>query len=459
MEKKAHFSDYYPLFLDIRDFKKRDNPLPSEPFIEGTSSQPDFPGESIQTSRDKENLEDLIIQSGLNGLSPFQTMILLIKSVFEGHAYLTANLLPDDLCKREIIENHGSDHSLVSSFYENLLLYTDGLKEAFQLLDQSGSKKSVIGFESMLYFILSNQLWMFPVSVLAGFDIKMFSNLSSKKAEIYRLNFELSSIMASRHGFIKGIDDTNEQYKARFRIYVLKIGSKEQVIKQLISKLAIANDPEVKSAEDLERKYFNFLINVQSGSSPAPRRSNQKPVFSDNYDNESSEEVEYRLRQLYRSISKNCRESHITTDPNSSLHELDDFFIQANHIYNRQTSDASDVLIQQSELLEILLKVVIYRKNQGLLISFTDFTSGKMMNYKGRPDPEKLLDLARQLDNKIGALMLINHTSFKAKHIADEELAEIHVKYLKQELVFLDERISELISEIDEVIHAKLNLV
>ena len=51
--------------------------------------------------------------------------------------------------------------------------------------------------------------------------------------------------------------------------------------------------------------------------------------------------------------------------------------------------------------------------------------------------------------------MQINNTQYKMKQINDPELADIHMKYLEQEIVFMDDIISRIISEINEVINGK----
>jgi hypothetical protein len=463
MEINTNISDYYPLYLDIQDVHH--SKMISEDMGNILTSHGNLNidhSDSFQSKFEREDLEDLVIQGRVNGFSPFQVLILLIKKTFEGHCFLTEDILPQQLYESGLvfetsdIERPGS---LVPSYFENLDLYIEGILQACYLLRESDEELMDNAFLPAIHFILTNMLWKLPVSLMESFNLNSFNNMTDNKAGILRFYFELSSTLLSKLCNLSRIDKINEAYNSRFRVYVLKIGSKEQVIRHLVSKLALAYDPNIRNSEDLDRKYFDFLIAAQSGVNPAIKRSAAKNRGINPDERETNDSVEYRIKQLYRAISKNCKESHTTTDEYTMYSILDDFFITANQIYNKPITHQLDALINQYALMDLLCKTILYRKRVGLPIYFLDFTIGRIINLKGLPHQDYLQELAQNLENKIGISMHLNHTTFKAKYIYDPELVDTHKEYLKQELAFMDKKIIELTAEINEVISAKSDAV
>jgi len=269
---------------------------------------------------------------------------------------------------------------------------------------------------------------------------------------MHRFHFELSKSAFLSQPVFSRIEVVNKQYDNRFRTQLHKIQSREQVIKRLNSKLSLAYDPAVKSVQDLERKYLDFLITADLNTGDPYRRNSARgqeiPVKNDD-----SSTSEFRVRQLYRSIAKNCRETHTSTESRDSV--MDSFFMNASRVYNQKACEPCELLIQQFELLDILARVVNYRVSLGLTVSFPDYTSGKPVYRHSYPDKDYIRSLNQLLEIRLSMEMQINNTQYKMKQINDPELADIHMKYLEQEIVFMDDIISRIISEINEVINGK----
>ena len=443
MNSRFNWSDYCPLEMDLSD-------LANTP-----SDSSDINAFAINSSWGVETPEDLIDIALSNNLSVFQIIVLFVKFNFEGSVIIGKEFLSDEFSDSgtsQMNEVLFKSRKFVPAFYENLTQFAEGLNKDWNLIKARNRNLDDIDFESVIHFVLSNLLWRVPVSSLSGFDINIFKSPGTKKSEYYKQRFELVSLLLSLYPDLAVIYLINDKYIQQFRSYLIAKESKERKIAQLNIKLGMALDPNILNVEELERKYTEFIIENES----------KKPFYSRRLQSMKDHgaagdwfhEGEERIRKIFRTIAKNCRESHDKGFDETVFPEINDFFFTATNIHNRDALDSTDLLIQEIELLELLSKLIKFRKLNNLTVSFIDYT-GKGDNSINQVERMFIHREGQDLKNKISQAESLLRPQFKLKQITDQDLCAFHIKKLEADSQEMDRQIDALLAEIDLVMRNK----
>ena len=431
---------YYPLFLDIAALTAKPEP------------EQDLPPQGLNA----EEIMQLAIQ---HDCTEFQTLVLLIKNAFEGHVFLSFGISSGTLFEKGLLRFDPANDSHCEyslHFIHHLDAYQDGLMQIWQELQEIFPNLKGICFESLLSFLLSSQLYKFPVSALISVDINRFRNLTQKRKRFYHHLFQICILVQHAITEFRVIDYINELYKERFRECNLKLSAKESILVQLRTKLIYAHDPMIRSEEELEKKYFSYLISHEIQKDSGNIRLKYSSLEDENTEGANSTGLKLYIRHLFRAISKNCREAFAISDDTGKTVDSTKFFMDSNAIYNEMNVNFNDQFIQFHQLINLFVQVYNTRITHELPATFFDYTG---------IDQDKML--FKQLDEEVVAKIKIHagekiterkehcNTTFKGKHIVDEELAEIHEEYLKMQIQFLDQRIADILAEIKNIMKQK----
>ncbi len=439
-----HDSTYYPLFLDIAALTARSEIKPKP--------EPDV----SQKVYNAEELMEIAIQ---HDCSEFQTLILLLKNAFEGHVFLSFGLSSAVLFEKGALHfNPVNDTHCEFSlhFIDHLDSYRAGLKRVWQELRVIFPTLNDICFDSMMCLILASQLYKLPVTALGSIDISRFRNPTDNGKRFFQYFFEISMIAQRAIADMMKIDYVNEIYMERFREYVLKLSAKENLLFQLETKLIYAIDPRIRTEEQLEKKYFSFLITNEIQKDSGNLRLKYSAWDDENGSGENPSGLKADIRHLFRAISKNCREAFTAADKTEQTVDSTRFFMKSNSIYNEMSYDFNDQFLQYNQLINLFVQVFNTRIIHELPATFFDYSGidqDKML-YKMLND-EIVQKMKISVLEKISDLKERCRTTFKGKHVADKELAEIHNEYLKMQIQFLDQRISEILAEIKKIMKQK----
>lgn len=437
---------YYPVLLDMAELK----------------GEMDFV-QNVAGPQKIYNADELLKVAGQNGFSPFQTLALLVKNAFEGHVFLTFGIPARALLEQGVFRIDGPNESHIEftlHFMDNFGLYNEGFNQIRQLLKEGISSLNDNDFNTMLGFLLSSQLFKFPVSSLNDFDIGRFKNQAGQKYRLSRFFSGPGLIVQQAIAEIEMADHIDALYDERFRKYILQLSSRESLLFQLRTKLIYANDPMVKTDEELEKKYFSYLITKEIQDSVGKSK-----VKYDLFDNESesienSNNFKELIRKLFRAISKNCREAFTNSENNPTAFDPVRFFMDSNSIYNQGNFDCLDQFIQYQRLVNMYIRVFNTRKINGLPVVFFDYTGFKQDIFPvGEMDEEAVQKMKLQVAKKVSDFKEWHQTSFKMKHVFNDELSAIHTEYLKLQVQFLDRRIDEILTEIQMVMKTKFTKV
>jgi hypothetical protein len=346
--------------------------------------------------------------------------------------------------------------SLVFDFFSLLDLYHEGLKSSWKQLQTRYGFSHNICFDSLLCFILAHQLFKFPVSELQCYDVHDFLDLSENQQRSFRRQYDLCLVILQFLGECHLVDTVNKRYSDRFRDLVLKIQSREEILSQLIAKLQMANDPAIRSEKDLERKFFDLLVVEKMKRDQARLGISFNQFRSDTGGDPSHNRAMYRLKQLYRAISKNCHEVHSLNEGDDVYSDLNDLFIEASQLYNEIRSNESDYVIHYYCLLHILNKAILYRMKNGLQVSFIDFTGLQERQSTQKVTTELIQQTSLHLSNRALGIRSEAFLGFKIKNICNEDLAILHGDYLVKQCAFLDHLIKEKLEQIKICLYDKV---
>jgi hypothetical protein len=430
-------SDYFPLCYDIAEAQ---NTGFSKPETVGLSAG------------------ELADWSSQNHLTELQTMTLLIKNAFEGHLCHLNDIPVAKLTESGTfqVDLGGAQNyrELTGDFFRNFRSYREGLESAWGKMVPGNASKENIDFGSMLYFILANQLFRFPVSFLKSYDPQRFIGIPELQRTQYRLHYLLQVSMLNHVAQWSFIEMVDEKYQLKFKDILLRLRSKEIVITQLYTKLNFANDPSIHTEEELEKMYFNFLIAINVKDSEK-KKAKLVPEPAEVPEGRNFEQLlKMQIRKLYKVISKNCREVHNQIDGQEQFQYLSLYFMAANAVYHDLVDDFSSLMLQYSRLKLLFVKVINLRKINNLPVFFIDFTE-IVQKQSVEIKEEDVIKCQNRLQASLELQQIFYQTDYKSKYIKDEELAEIHREFLNRQLRFLDQQISEILKEINEVMQNK----
>jgi|GEM_PF-1533792 len=459
---KSHYNgSYYPLFLDIKELKTCKE---AKPEVKSGKAEP-LPYEQLEPDQKKGssqkvyNAKELMELSIQYDCSEFQTIVLILKNAFEGHVFLTFGITSMILFEQGVmrVDPAGDSHCEFSlHFLDHLDLYNDGFKRIWQQLQEMSPHLKEICFDSLLFFLLSSQLYKLPVSSLVSFDINRFRNLNEKRKRFFRYYFEIATIAQKTIAELLVIEHINESYNERFRECILKLSTRESLLFQIKTKLIYANDPMIRTEEELEKKYFSFLITQEIEKDSGNVKLKYAEWEDENDTGEHSSGLKLCIRHLFRAISKNCRETFTVSDDSEQTVYATRFFMESNSIYNEMNFSFMDQFIQYQRLINVLIRVYNTRVSQHLPTEFFDYTTIEQDNIPFiQLNEESVQKLKFTSGEKISDLKENNHTAFKGKHIADDDLAAIHEEYLKMQIRFLDQKIAGVITEIKNIMKQK----
>ncbi|TSA24609.1 MAG: hypothetical protein D4R67_11530 [Bacteroidetes bacterium] len=451
---------YYPVYLDVAELRacaEIDTKSESEgtpPLMDECNKLEEDPGQP-RGIYDAEELLEIAIR---HDCSEFQTLVLLMKNAFEGHCFLAFGITSKTLIDEGMLRiDHAHDCHLELGlhFTGHCEEYADGLHQIWQQMHGFSPEPGSICFDSLLLFILSTRLYKLPVSSLGSFDINKLRNLSEKKKRFYRNCFEISTVIHRAMAEYSVTDHINKLYEERFRDSLVRLFSRENLLMQLKTKLLYASDPLIRTAEELEKRYFSYLIEKEilkdSGKIQVPHAS-----WDDESDaGEHGSSLKGVIKQLFRAISKNCKEAFTAMAEADLPFDATRFFLESNAVYNLTPVDFTDRLIQYHRLIDLFIQVYNIRKIHQLPAIYLDYPAVEPDELWGNLNEECVRKVQQSVAEKISLQKEFNHTSFKSKHIADNELAEIHEAYLKRQIDFLDQRIAEIHADINTIIVEK----
>lgn len=434
-------NDYFPLCFDIG--------LYNENFSDDPTTL-------------KFSAEELVELAWGNHLTELQTLTLFIKNAFEGHLFHlyrmpVKNLIENGTTQIDLERDYACTE-LTCDFFNSLHLYMDGIDIAWKLVIDKNPSFIGTDVQSMLYFILTYQLFRLPVSYLINFKGDELSKLFSRQRSHLRLQYFLYYTAMSHAAQRSFIDLVNDKYAEKFKDVILKLSSKETILLQLFIKLEYANDPSIKNEEELEKKYFEFLIanSVASFENREPKLYPELKEDSETHD--FKELLKTQLKKLYKTISKNCSEVHNQLDGYQKFHQLSDYFIAASAVYNAFYSDLSSLMLQHSRLILLLAKVINIRVHNHLPVEFIDFT-GIFQSQQAELKEEDMILCQTSLQRNLDLLRTNQITDYKVKYLKDDELSKIHREFLLRQLDYIENRILEVIDEIKVVMLNKANNV
>lgn len=236
----------------------------------------------------------------------------------------------------------------------------------------------------------------------------------------------------------------------------MRLNSKETVLQQLYTKLDYANDPSVKTDEELENKYFEFLVatNVTRLEERVPFLN---PEMKEGRQSRDFKEVlRQQVRKLYKTISKNCSEVHNQIDIDDTFQCLSEYFISATAVYNSICMNLSSLMVQHSRLVLLLAKVINHRKINQWPVHFIEFTV-RADDEQASLSEADMLACKSALERGLHLARVMNFTDNKLKYLRDDEMAGIHREFLQRHLQLVEARIEGVMEEIRQVMQNKTN--
>jgi hypothetical protein len=460
MRENDFLTDYYPLSGDLNDLLKKDRQsINKEEFVSVLPVCFDE-GSTDGIANQIEDPEIIIGLAYANKLDPFQALTLIVKKAFEGYVLLEWNYTPDQIgnsgttlldIDREVTV------SFTAGFGNSLDSYSSGIKlnwknicRIYQLDFDSAF------FQTVLNYILGNKLFKLPVLLLSEYSIVNFKKVSEATSSAIGCMFRQMLITDHYLSHYRMVQLVNKRYHKRFEQWLRVIESKLEVLRQLEIRLTLARNPEVSNETELDQQYYNFIVDS---------RSNDRPVAIENYsvndkingsgNLKSEKELWTKIKLIFRLISKNCREIHLADRNELQHNDLNELFISSVEIYNDSTDNQTDILLNYSKLTDLLSKVLLYRKLNGLEMFFGILPIDKGFENQGDNPEEARFRLQKKLDERLLTIQALNYTSFKSRNICDEELATMHESFLARQIVYLDQSIVSKSAEISSCLQSK----
>lgn len=455
-----HSVVYYPVFLDVAELKglaETDAKPGSEGVVspgEADKISEEYPGQSRRIF-DASELLDIAVHYDCSAV---QTLVLLLKNTFEGHCYLSFGLTAEAMIRQGMFRLNPADdipYDFSIHFIDHLDVYVNGLQEAWVELQILMPHVEGICFESLLLFLIATNLYRLPLSTLTSLDIGKFQHFSGREKRFYQLYLTVSTYMNQAVFDLAVIDQVAKRYDERFRESLIRLTSRNNLLIQMKTKLLYANDPLIRTTEELEQRYFSFLIEKEIVRDTGKVVVKHVPWEEDIGAEEQTSVLRRAIKNLFRVISKNCKEAFTAGSETTQGFDATRFFLDVNAIFNEPTTDVTDQLIQYYQLINLFIQVYNTRRIHALPAIFPDNATLETTTIWGPLNEETVRECKRAVAEKISLLNERNHTEFKWKHISDDELATIHETYLNKQIEFLDQRIQEILEEINRVMQGK----
>lgn len=442
MEMKTNeqlIGDYYPLCFDLAESRR---------------TRPECP-KTIGM-----DAGELILWASGCRFTGMQTLALLIKNAFEGHVCHLNGYPMEKLAGygtvTQDISGEETCRELAGNFFAHLPDYLVGLELAWKDAIKLNENFRSVDVQAHIYFILSYQLFRFPLSFLASFNSDKLNSVSIEKKGQLRIQYLLYSTAMKYAAESSFIEMMNEMYAEKFREIILRLSSKETVLQQLHTKLDYANDPSVRTDEELENKYFEFLV-----ATNVTRLDERKPFLEAEMKEVRQaggfkEVLKQQVRKLYKTIARNCSEVHNQIKIDEPFQNLSEYFISSTAVYNSVCMNLNSLMVQHSKLVLLLAKVINHRVINHWPVHFIEFTVSTD-NEQASLSEADMLACKSALEQGLHLMRLMNFTDNKLMYLSDHETECIHREFLQRHLEFVEARIDCVIEEIRQVMQDKAN--
>jgi hypothetical protein len=455
---KRILSDYYPVYKDFTDQidalpEGRQFKYPLQPL--GMNEELENQVSNLSEFHSLLNAEELIHLALKCRFTPFQIVILLLKSVFEGHVFLTYNLRPEQLFHEGTLLFQPQPKILIHSFYKQLSQYHEGLLKSWELLKQEFKEINDVNFESLLQNLIINHLVRFPVSLFPAVDLGRFKELTAQNKQDLHKRFEMVSIGENVQGEFEFMNRVNCIYAEKFKEFAQQLQIKEEIFNHYQQKMILALYPDVHTEEELDELMYKKLIEEKLKSQPENRELLKLHTPEHSGTSGPEQEIRNKIKMLYRLISKNCSEVHTSTENENKYPELTQIFLQANNIYNETNMAFSDAWFNYICMVVLFSKLVIFRKSN--MLPITDSTQF-LSDYTSRGisiSNEDLKLLRRTLDDKLVNFRLKNFVDFRMKFAMEDEFTEIHKHFIQKQIDFVEDETIQLQIDIRNVLKNK----
>lgn len=456
MDKKF-LTDYYPVYKDVFDLMKNmpsdqnfENPLPEKDLSpENKIYESEYSGSPALLNGDE--LIDLALKCGL---STFQTLLLLIKNSFEGHAFLKFNIRPDRLFSQGTTLFQAKPEMMIHNFYENFHQYEPGLNQIWRIMKERDPDLAGINFDILVHSLIVSHLIRLPVSLFSSSDIRLYPDKMLMNQQAMQQRLDLALLGERSVGEFEFIENVNIIYTGKFKEFSHQLRIKDDVLSHYQKKLVLALFPDINTEEELDDLMYKKLLEDKMSRTP----QNLLQVSPDGHGVSEAMIGKLKIREktkiLYRSVSKNCCEVHSAPDSENSFPELTQIFLMANSIYIQPVANIAEALLQYMRMMLLLSKVVIFRKTHGFAIA-GDLQLLSNVSWKEVISRDDLKSLKKDLDAGLVEYRLKSLTDYKLKFIMDDDLTDIHNHFLQKQMDFIDQQIIQIQSDIREVLKMK----
>ncbi len=456
-----NLSDYYPVYKDLKD---QIILMPADERVEISYDVSDQPSEQpISDNKTAKspvmlNAEELIDLGFKSGFTVFQIVVLLVKNAFEGHVYISFQIQPEQLFRQGTTLFQAKQELLISSFYNHFKQYKEGLTQFWDIICEKQTDLNDISFEMLVHGILINQIVRLPVSLFSSIDIQKFKSLPEINLRVRLTRFEMVLLGEHAVGEFEFMKRVNSVYFEKFKDCVQQLRIKKEIISHFQQRLALAHYPNIHTEEELDDLMYKKLIQEKLKFDPENLKGLSLTIPENNETSVGINAIKNKIKVLYRLVSKNCSEVHLTTEKGNSFPELTQIFLDANSIYNEPVLILSEAWFNYMRMMSLLSKLLIYRDNQGLLLAdciqlISDFQGEDIQISK-----EELKTIRKNLEDKLVTYRMKNYTDFRMKFVMDDEFTEIHKHYLQKQIEFIDEQILQMQFDIKQILIQKSSI-
>lgn len=438
--------DYYPVFLDLREMAILNG---NEKDLENSAAADLNPDQKMLNA---ETLTEIALESGF---STFQTFLLLVKNAFEGDVYLNHQIKPDQLIKTGTILLYSKPELLIPNFYEHILEYKGGLLHIWSILLQKEPHLEEVDLDLVIHGILINHIIRFPVSMFASYDFSSLLFQTEPTANEKKQRFSFGLLGEQLLGQFRLIELVNMYYADKFKAFSQEYKLKEDMFTYYQKRLVLALSSGITSELELDEQMYKNLVEEKLRLTHLHKVVEAPPGSHKAEKSYSQVRIKNRTKALYRLISKNCMEIHVSKENENGFPGLNQVFLHANVIYNEPVTTVHQTFLQYLRLLLLLSQVIVHRKLNNLPVGehlqlISDFSGKEVLVFK-----DDLGSLSKNAEEQLMEYRAKNQTEYKMKFIVDEEFTEIHKHYLQKQLDFIDEQIEQIQKDIRKILQIK----